>query len=359
MQSSNIPSKIPLPFAYAAGSSYKNTIPVASQIGITNGKASLTDGFPPLTFQAISSGGVPPFGADFNGILNEITAIQQWQEAGGFFPYDSAFSTAIGGYPKGAIIQSSSYNGLWVSSVENNTTDPDSSSSAGWTSLAFEGAIGITFTTGTPNYTATPYQAAYPVIILSGTITSNSSLILPAIVGEWIIVNNTTGAFTVTVRTASGTGVYALQGYSTYMYGDGTNINLANSAAVTSFNGRTGSVSLNATDVTNALGYVPLQYGLGVGSQTWRDVTSSRSPGVTYTNTTASPIQVLVTNTTNLGSAWVFSYVNGVAIGIEGSGGSGLTQYSTGNFTVPSGGTYYVTFQNTGSGFGYTWSELA
>ena len=108
MQSSNIPSKIPLPFAYAAGSGYKNTIPVASQIGITNGRASLTDGFPPLTFTPIGAGGVPPFGSDMNGILNEITAIQQWQQAGGFFPYDSAFSTAIGGYPKGAIIQSNS-----------------------------------------------------------------------------------------------------------------------------------------------------------------------------------------------------------------------------------------------------------
>ena len=92
MQSSNIPAKIPLPFAYAAGPSYKNTIPTASQIGITNGKASLTDGFPPLTFTALSAGGVPPFGADFNGILNEITAIQQWQNAGGFFVYDSVFS---------------------------------------------------------------------------------------------------------------------------------------------------------------------------------------------------------------------------------------------------------------------------
>ena len=58
MQSSNIPSKIPLPFAYSASGSYINTIPTASQIGIVNGKASLTDGFPPLTFSPISAGGV-------------------------------------------------------------------------------------------------------------------------------------------------------------------------------------------------------------------------------------------------------------------------------------------------------------
>ena len=126
MQSTNIPSKIPLPFAYAASSGYVNTIPVASQIGITNGRASLHDGFPPDTFSPISSGGVPPFGGDFNGILNEITAIQQWQGAGGFFPFDPTFATTVGGYPRGAIIQSSTGVGFWISTSENNSNNPDS-----------------------------------------------------------------------------------------------------------------------------------------------------------------------------------------------------------------------------------------
>lgn len=76
MQASNIPSKVPLPFA---NSGTKNAIPTASQIGVTPGAASLTDGFPPLTMTPLASGGVPPAGADFNGILNLITAIQQWQ----------------------------------------------------------------------------------------------------------------------------------------------------------------------------------------------------------------------------------------------------------------------------------------
>jgi len=356
MQSSNIPSKIPLPFAYAAGGSYKNTIPVASQIGITNGRASLTDGFPPLTFTPIGAGGVPPFGSDMNGILNEITAIQQWQEAGGFFPYDSAFSTAIGGYPKGAIIQSSYLNGLWVSSVENNTTDPDSPSSAGWISLTFEGAIGIAFTTGTPTYTASPLQAAYPIILLSGAITSNSSLILPPIVGEWIVVNNTTGSFNVTIKTASGTGVTSPQNSSVYVYGDGTNINLANSAAVTSFNGRTGSVSLNATDVTSALGYIPLQYGVG-SNQTWQDLTSSKGPSITYTNTTGAPITVNVTGSVMVGGGcWTYAFVDGNQIMIQGSGGQGLSQFSNAMFVVPNGSTYRIEFYNAANGF--QWLEL-
>ena len=131
MQSSNLPSKIVKPFANAASGSYVNAIPVNSQIPTAPGRASLADGFPPLTFQPLDNGGVPPFGADMNGILKSITAIQQWQAAGGFFPYDASFSTTIGGYPKGATLIKSTNAGLWQSTVENNTTNPDTGG-AGW-----------------------------------------------------------------------------------------------------------------------------------------------------------------------------------------------------------------------------------
>jgi hypothetical protein len=43
MNLSSAPDKLYLPFASAGG---RNTIPVGSQIGITAGAASLTDGFP-------------------------------------------------------------------------------------------------------------------------------------------------------------------------------------------------------------------------------------------------------------------------------------------------------------------------
>lgn len=254
MQSSNIPAKIPLPFAYAADPSFKNTIPTASQIGITNGKASLTDGFPPLTFGPLSAGGVPPFGADFNGILNEITAIQQWQNAGGFFVYDSAFSTAVGGYPKGAVLQAISYDGFWISTIENNTNNPDVSG-MGWKPYAFVGlqAIAITST----SVALSNVQIAYPIIKFSGTLTGNTTVILPNNISTWVIGNYTTGAYTLTVKTSAGVGVQLTQSESTYIYGDGTNIYFADSAKVASFNGRVGTVSLNALDVTNALGYTP------------------------------------------------------------------------------------------------------
>lgn len=143
MQSSDIPSKFPIPFANAAGAGFIRPIPEASQVGIQPGAASLTDGFPPLTMTPLSAGGVPPAGADFNGILNLITAVQQWQCAGGIFKYDSAFSTSISGYPKGCILSSSDGTKLWRSTVDNNTTDPDGASPSGWARADYFGGKSI------------------------------------------------------------------------------------------------------------------------------------------------------------------------------------------------------------------------
>lgn len=163
MQLSQVPSKVPLAFA---SSGTKNTIPTASQIGITAGAASLTDGFPPLTFTPLSAGGVPPSGADFNGILNLITSIQRWQSAGGFFPYDSAFATSVSGYPKGAVLLKASGAGYWICTSDNNTANPDTGGS-GW--MGFDpttiqsGVYSIAADTGTANtyaITLSPAPAA-------------------------------------------------------------------------------------------------------------------------------------------------------------------------------------------------------
>lgn len=132
MQDSDLPAKFPIPWADAAGGSFIRAIPQASQIGVQNGAASLADGFPPNTFLPIAAGGSWPFAQDFNGILKQITLWNRWHEAGGAVPYDSTFQTAIGGYPKNAIIGSATTPGLfWLSSADNNASNPDTGG-AGW-----------------------------------------------------------------------------------------------------------------------------------------------------------------------------------------------------------------------------------
>jgi hypothetical protein len=130
MMASAVPTPFPIPFASGAAGNYIRHIPQASQIGVQAGAASLTDGFPPLCFTPIALDGVWPFGADFNGILNEITAAVQWMQAGGYPSFSASFSEAINGYPAGAILAKTSGTGFWVSLDDNNTSDPDTGSTS-------------------------------------------------------------------------------------------------------------------------------------------------------------------------------------------------------------------------------------
>lgn len=135
MQLSNIPTRFSKVWAVSAAGAYIRTVPVDSQIGIQDGAASFTDGFVPDNFTPVSAGGVPPFGQDFNGLLNVMTAWQQWNQAGGPVSYNSTFSTAVSGYPLGAVLNSSVVLGAqWYSTVDGNTTNPDDPlTSSGWT----------------------------------------------------------------------------------------------------------------------------------------------------------------------------------------------------------------------------------
>jgi len=133
MQLSDLPRRFPIPFADGAGSAYIRAIPTDHVTPTsTDAPASLHDGFPPETFVPLGSGGVPPNGADFNGILNQLSAWARWMAAGGVAVYDATFQTAIGGYPRGAVVGSAATPGRsYRSTAENNMTNPDASG-AGW-----------------------------------------------------------------------------------------------------------------------------------------------------------------------------------------------------------------------------------
>lgn len=91
--------------------------------------------------------------------------------------------------------------------------------------------------------------------------------------------------------------------------------------------------------------------GLGVG-QVWVDVTSSRSSGTTFTNTTARPIAVNITQA-SASATTLKVEVGGVLIHDMATSSSGTR--SNASFVVPVGSTYKVTA--TGSGIS-VWAEL-
>ncbi len=224
MQLSQIPTLVPLPFA-ANGT--KNTIPEASQIGITAGAASLNDGFPPLTFTPLAAGGVPPSGADFNGILNLLSANTQWANAGGFYEFNSSFASAIGGYPKMALLAKSSGQGYWLNLQDNNSNDPDTGG-AGW--IAFDpwavqaGGYITAKDTGTANAYAVALSPA-PSALAPGMLVNIQN-----------VANTNTGAATLAVNGLStlpillGKGTALSGGELTAGYGALVRINNAGSA---------------------------------------------------------------------------------------------------------------------------------
>ena len=204
MQLSNTPDKLVLPFAVSGA---KNTIPAASQVGIVAGKASLTDGFPPLTRTPLSAGGVPPSGLDMNGILYEMSAAIRWANAGGGYPFDGIFADDlnVSGYPKGARVMRSDGLGYWLNVTENNTTDPeDVISAVGWVPDFTNGVASIAMTNA--NVTLTPVQYGKPIIIISGTLTADLSLIFPTIAGSWTVFDKTNGNYSIAAKTMAGTG---------------------------------------------------------------------------------------------------------------------------------------------------------
>lgn len=80
---------------------------------------------------------------------------------------------------------------------------------------------------GGANVTLTQAQWGYAIVRLTGLLTANINVIFPTQAtgrNRWLVVNDTTGAFTVTCKTAAGSGVVVTQGKARDLVGDGTNI---------------------------------------------------------------------------------------------------------------------------------------
>ncbi|MCX4156167.1 MULTISPECIES: phage tail-collar fiber domain-containing protein [Paraburkholderia] len=116
-------------------------------------------------------------------------------------------------------------DGLCYQSIQaNNIGHAPSSSPTWWVPLYNYGDTPVTGLTNA-NVTLTSTQAARAHITLSGTLTAALNIVFPSWVKDWTVVNNTTGAFALTCKTAAGTGVVIPQnGSPTKIRGDGTNI---------------------------------------------------------------------------------------------------------------------------------------
>jgi hypothetical protein len=178
---------------------------------------------------------------------------------------------------------------------------------------------------GAIDVTLTAAESNYHIIDVGGAITANINVIVPSAAGQWTFKNTTTGAFTVTVKTAAGTGVTVPQAGSSILYSDGVNV-------------------YNGAD------------SLGTG-QTWQ-ARATPAPSTTYTNTSGKPISVSVYYQITAAVAVQANFtVNGVIV--DTSSTNFANGYGTARCIVPAGGTYSLApasgTMTIGTG---TWMEL-
>ena len=207
----------------------------------------------------------------------------------------------------------------------------------------------------------------------SGVLTANMQIIVPNTIQQYWIRNNTTGSYTLTVKTSGGTGVIVVQNGASILYCDGTNVVQAETASlsvpVAIAQGGTGATTAG-TALLN-LGGTSLGIGLftavsanvaraaigAAGAGANSDITSltglttplSVGQGgtgqTTYTNG-----QLLIGNTT--GNTLVKSTLTaGTGINITNGAGT-ITIAGTGPDTFPGAGIAYST--GTAWGTSYT-----
>ena len=290
MTRAGAPAKFSIPFASTAPSvanpsgadagSATYPLPTPSQVGITNCAASFNTGFPSLSMTPVSGGGCAPFGQDFNGILKQITQWNQQTQAGAIPAYDSAYSSAIGGYPEGSILsQASNPFCFWLSQVDNNTSDPDTGG-ANWTGACPGGGAGGT-STGSANaqvISATPFvlQSGAKIYWTVGSGLTNT--------GSLQINVNSSGLINVYARTLSGLAALVKGEVQAGMIAsaiyDGTQWELDTSAANASLTAPDQTLSGGANVTSNNLGTIstgtltvdcgkgPLQYFIDSGTFT-------------------------------------------------------------------------------------------
>jgi hypothetical protein len=129
-------------------------------------------------------------------------------------------------------------SGTWGDKTNTNLNIINQAA-AGYQAISIAGGVQTTpldITDGSSDLTGNTNAARNLIIELTGTITGNQVVTVPdSVEKSYIIKNNTTGAFTVEFKTASGTGfTFAAADKGTRLaYADGTNVVDVNAAFTT------------------------------------------------------------------------------------------------------------------------------
>ena len=142
-----------------------------------------------------------------------------------FQPYNPLYAASIGGYPQASLIPASNYEGYWFNTVVKNMQAPEVTTTdvTGWVPVFFNG---ITLLTGlsSTDVTLTTLQAANERIFISGALTSNITITVPAWRKYWTVINGCSGEYTITFKTPFGKGIVYTSGKDGRIYANGTDV---------------------------------------------------------------------------------------------------------------------------------------
>jgi len=122
------------------------------------------------------------------------------------------------------LMETGSNANTWGNNTNTNLETVDAFS-AGFIGIDISANSGGTYTLSSNNADPTA-EASNKVLDLYGTLTDNITVALPAVENNYVIYNNTAGAYTLTVDLAGspGNSVAITQGTYGFVYSDGTNV---------------------------------------------------------------------------------------------------------------------------------------
>jgi hypothetical protein len=138
---------------------------------------------------------------------------------------------------------------------------------------------------GAVDVTLTSTEAGNSILRFYGTLTGNINVIVPADSHTWVVTNDTTGSYSLTLKTPSGTGVVITQGTSALVFCDGTNVVTTMSSIVGPLSVSGAFTALSTMAVTGA---ITAASTIAAGDLISNSKAFGSGPAASFTNTTTN-----------------------------------------------------------------------